>query len=161
MGEPPLFQRISQVSGTVLVADDQLPNRELMEELLGAQGLQAVTAPDGVEALHQQQQVPIDLAILDVMAPHLNGFEVCETIKGNPNTYLLPVILVTGLSVLHHRCPADHETGSGEELAGPAHLRRVRETYPGRDCGISIVRCGSFKCKQVKATTFAGRGQSL
>jgi putative two-component system response regulator len=93
-----LSQPTSQLTGTVLVADDQLPNRELMEELLTAEGLKVITAPDGSEALQQIQRESIDLVILDVMMPHLNGFEVCEKIKGNPATYLLPVILVTALS---------------------------------------------------------------
>ena len=88
----------SQVTGTILVADDQLPNRELMEELLTAQGLRVITVPDGAEALHQLQRESIDLVILDVMMPHLNGFEVCERIKADSDTYLIPVILLTALS---------------------------------------------------------------
>ncbi|HTR68319.1 MAG TPA: HD domain-containing phosphohydrolase [Terriglobales bacterium] len=93
-----MSSRSGQVTGTILVADDQPPNRELLEELLTAQGLKVITAPDGTEALHQFQRETIDLVILDVMMPHLNGFEVCEKIKSNPDTYLTPIILVTALS---------------------------------------------------------------
>ncbi len=93
-----MSQGASQVTGTILVADDQLPNRELMEELLTAQGLRVITVPDGAEALHQLQRESIDLVILDVMMPHLNGFEVCERIKADSDTYLVPVILLTALS---------------------------------------------------------------
>lgn len=85
-------------TGTILVADDHLANRELLEELLSAQGFKVVTACDGVDALEQIKKEPIDLAILDVMMPHLNGFEVCKKIKANPDTYLIPVIFITALS---------------------------------------------------------------
>lgn len=86
------------VTGTILVADDQAPNRELMQELLVTQGFKVITAADGAEALEEIGRGSIDLIILDVMMPHLNGFEVCEKIKANPETYLLPVVLVTALS---------------------------------------------------------------
>jgi len=98
VGETSLPRDGSSVTGTILVADDQLPNRELMEELLTHQGFRVLTAPDGTEALHQLERAQIDLVILDVMMPHLNGFEVCEKIKANADTSLLPVILVTALS---------------------------------------------------------------
>ena len=86
------------VTGTILVADDQESNRELLCELLTTQGFKVITAADGADALDQLSQVPTDLVLLDVMMPQLSGFEVCEKIKANPDTYLIPVILVTGLS---------------------------------------------------------------
>jgi putative two-component system response regulator len=85
-------------TATILVADDQAPNRELLEELLTTQGFKVVTASDGAKALDQLGKVSVDLVILDVMMPHMNGFEVCQKIKANPETYLIPVILVTALS---------------------------------------------------------------
>jgi putative two-component system response regulator len=93
-----LLQNEQVATGTILVADDQPPNRELLEELLTAQGFKVITASDGAEALDQVERVPVDLVILDVMMPHLNGFEVCRKIKANPETYLIPVVLVTALS---------------------------------------------------------------
>jgi putative two-component system response regulator len=86
------------VTGTILVADDQASNRELLDELLTTQGFRVINVADGVEALHQLSKVPTDLVLLDVMMPNLNGFETCERIKANPDTYLIPVILVTALS---------------------------------------------------------------
>jgi putative two-component system response regulator len=86
------------VTGNILVADDQVANRELLDELLTTQGFKVISAADGNEALHQLSKVPIDLVLLDVVMPHLSGFEVCEKIKANPETYLIPVVLVTSLS---------------------------------------------------------------
>src|ERR1700724_2887473 len=87
-----------EVTGTILVADDQASNRELLEELLTAEGFKVASVPDGAAALEQLSIVPIDLVLLDVMMPHLTGFAVCEKIKANPDTYLIPVVLVTALS---------------------------------------------------------------
>ncbi|MFY9558787.1 MAG: HD domain-containing phosphohydrolase [Terriglobales bacterium] len=89
---------IPPISGTILVADDNASNRELLEELLAAQGFTVITASDGAATLQELSRTQIDLVLLDVMMPHLNGFEVCEKIKNNPDTYLIPVIMITALS---------------------------------------------------------------
>jgi putative two-component system response regulator len=86
------------ITGTILVADDQAANRELLEELLTPQGCKVVTVPDGAAALEELSRAQFDLVLLDVMMPQLNGFEVCEKIKNNPDTYLIPVIMITALS---------------------------------------------------------------
>jgi putative two-component system response regulator len=86
------------VTGTILVADDQASNRELLEELLTAQGFKVISVPDGIAALRELAETQVDLVLLDVMMPHLNGFEVCQKIKSNPETYLIPIVLVTALS---------------------------------------------------------------
>src|SRR5712671_8056896 len=86
------------ITGTILVADDQASNRELLEELLSAEGFKVASVSDGAAALEQLSILPIDLVLLDVMMPDLSGFTVCEKIKANPDTYLIPVILITALS---------------------------------------------------------------
>src|ERR1700747_3061714 len=86
------------ITGTILVADDQAANRELLEELLTPQGCKVVTVPDGAAALEELTRAQFDLVLLDVKMPQLNGFEVCEKIKNNPDTYLIPVIMITALS---------------------------------------------------------------
>lgn len=117
------------VTGTILVADDQASNRELFSELLTAQGFKVITAADGAEALEQLNRVPTDLVLLDVMMPQLNGFEVCEKIKANPDTYLIPVILVTGLSDKENRIEGIR-VGADDFLTRPVDrtelLARVR-----------------------------------
>ena len=57
-----------------------------------------ITVPDGALALKELTRTQIDLVLLDVMMPHLNGFDACEKIKSNPETYLIPVVLITALS---------------------------------------------------------------
>jgi len=117
------------VTGTILVADDKIPNRELMDELLSAEGFKVITAADGAEALQQMAKGPIDLVLLDVMMPRLNGFDTCKQIKADPETYLTPVILVTALSDKQDRIEGIR-VGADDFLSRPVDrtelLARVR-----------------------------------
>jgi putative two-component system response regulator len=92
------YQSHQSVTGTILVADDQAANRELLDELLTTQGFRVVTVPDGAAAVEELSKTQVDLVLLDVMMPRMNGFEVCQKIKSNPETYLIPVVLITALS---------------------------------------------------------------
>jgi len=84
--------------GIILVADDNEANRELVSELLSAEGYQVVCAADGQHAQQAVDSASIDLALLDVVMPRPTGFEVCQAMKSKPETRLIPVILLTGLN---------------------------------------------------------------
>src|SRR6202162_5400165 len=82
----------------VLVADDSEANRELLLELLNAEGYYVVLAANGSEALEQIRCGSIDLALLDVVMPRPSGFEICQLIKTSAETRLMPVVLLTSLN---------------------------------------------------------------
>jgi putative two-component system response regulator len=117
------------IAGTILVADDSAANRELLEELLTTQGFRVIAVPDGALALQELSRTPIDLVLLDVMMPHFNGFEVCQKIKNNPETYLIPVIVITALSGKQDRLEGI-KVGADDFLSRPVDrtelLARVR-----------------------------------
>src|SRR5437588_1240457 len=83
---------------TILVADDNEANRELLSALLSPEGYQVVCAADGQQALSRVNSGSIDLALLDVVMPRPTGFEVCQAMKSKPETRLIPVILLTSLN---------------------------------------------------------------
>jgi putative two-component system response regulator len=81
---------------SVLIVDD-LPGSALLESLLTPDGHTMRTAGDGVELLQLVRDAPPDLVLMDVMMPLIDGFEACRAIKLNPETRLIPVVLVTSL----------------------------------------------------------------
>jgi putative two-component system response regulator len=123
------YQSHQSVTGTILVADDQAANRELLDELLTTQGFRVVTVPDGAAAVEELTRTQVDLVLLDVMMPHLNGFEACQRIKSNPETYLIPIVLVSALSDKKDRIEGI-EAGADDFLTRPVDraelLARVR-----------------------------------
>ena len=105
-------------SGTILLADDNLASRDVLEEFLTRDGYRVLTASDGVEALDLIGKTALDVVLLDVMMPHLSGFDVCRKLKDNPETYLLPVVLVTALSDTQDRIDG-HRAGADDFLTRP------------------------------------------
>jgi two-component system, cell cycle sensor histidine kinase and response regulator CckA len=81
----------------VLVVDDERHNRELLEAMLGAARYRLTYAVSGEQALAMIAAEPPDLVLLDVMLPGLDGYAVTASIKSNPATHNIPVILVTAL----------------------------------------------------------------
>jgi putative two-component system response regulator len=84
--------------GIILAADDNEANRELLSDLLSAEGYRVVCAVDGQQALERVESDSIDLALLDVVMPRPTGFEVCLAMKSKPETRLIPVVLLTSLN---------------------------------------------------------------
>ena len=91
------------MASKILVADDDEANRELMKEMLRAEGLEVITAPDGRRALEEVVRSRPDLVLSDVAMPYVDGFEVCRQIKKDPERRLTPVVLITGLSAVEDR----------------------------------------------------------
>ncbi|MFO7667876.1 MAG: two-component system response regulator [Desulfobacterales bacterium] len=81
----------------ILVVDDLPQNIELLEAQLVPQGYEIVTAENGEEALEKLSSNEIDLILLDVMMPGMNGFEVIRRVRQDNTHQLLPIILVTSL----------------------------------------------------------------
>jgi adenylate cyclase len=81
----------------ILVVDDQPQNIELLEAHLVPQGYEIVTATNGEEALGKLSGIQIDLILLDVMMPGMNGYEVCKKVKRDSKNTFLPIIMVTAL----------------------------------------------------------------
>ncbi len=78
---------------TILVVEDSLTDMQVLSLYLQQAGLNVVSAKSSQEAQEKLQQERPDLIILDVILPGKSGFELCKTIKSNPNTSKIPVII--------------------------------------------------------------------
>ena len=85
------------MTARILVVDDIPANVKLLEARLVAEYFDVLTAADGYEALAICEKQPVDLILLDIMMPGIDGFEVCERLKSNPRTAHIPVVMVTAL----------------------------------------------------------------
>ena len=79
----------------ILVVDDDRNVLFLVSELLARDNYEVIQASDGLTALSQIRELLPDLAVLDVMMPGLDGFELCRRIKNDPLTMDIKVIMVT------------------------------------------------------------------
>src|SRR5258708_25317712 len=113
----------------VLVVDDGLANRELVQAYLSGLDCEVRLASDGASALEQIQQEPPDLVLLDVQMPGMDGYEVCRRIKAGPGGRLLPVVMITALNQTDDRVRA-LESGADDFLSKP--VERVGPVPPGR-----------------------------
>ena len=113
----------------LLVVDDTPLNVKLLVDLLRATGYAVETAASGQEALEKVAAGLPDLVLLDVMMPEMSGYEVCARIRANPETAMLPVVMVTSLDPGPERVKGI-EAGADDFLSKPVNqpelLARVR-----------------------------------
>jgi PAS domain S-box-containing protein/putative nucleotidyltransferase with HDIG domain len=118
-------QRLFPAStGTVLVVDDEARNRKLLHDLLAFHGYIVCEAENGEQALQVIKTTPLDVVLLDVMMPGIDGFEVCRRIKANPSTSQLPVLLVTALNERPDRLRGI-AAGADDFLSKPIDLEEI------------------------------------
>ena len=113
----------------ILVVDDTPRNVKLLADLLTVKGYSVMTAASGQEALASIDAEPPDLVLLDVVMPEMSGYEVCEKIRANEATVMLPVVMVTALDPTVERVKGI-EAGADDFLGKPINqvemLARVK-----------------------------------
>ncbi|MDQ0421623.1 two-component system cell cycle response regulator [Peteryoungia aggregata LMG 23059] len=85
------------MTARILVVDDIPANVKLLEARLMAEYFDVLTASNGRDALDICDRTQVDVILLDIMMPDMDGFEVCERLKSNPRTADIPVVMVTAL----------------------------------------------------------------
>lgn len=108
--------------GLILIVDDEEDILELVRLALVREGYDVITAGTGEHAVELAQARQPDLAILDLMLPGIDGFEVCRLLKGNPRTEQIPVVMLTARSE-DSDIIAGLELGADDYVTKPFNLR--------------------------------------
>ena len=113
----------------ILVVDDTAHNVKLLADVLVARGYAVSTASSGKEALEKVATDAPDLVLLDVVMPEMSGYEVCKTLRADPATARLPVVMVTALDPSQERVKGI-DAGADDFLTKPINqpelIARVR-----------------------------------
>ena len=132
---PTRAAQLAPRSGTVLIVDDSRVGRMAVESVLKAEGHRVIDAESGPEALEVLEQMRPDLIVLDVRMPGMDGFELCEKIRGKTGFRRIPIIFLSAACSIEERSRGLQVGGDDflrkpfepEELAArvKAHLQRA------------------------------------
>lgn len=127
------------MSGRVLVVDDDELICDLVSETLSFEGYDVDAAYSGEQALGILDRSPVDLVLLDIMMPGIDGFEVCRRILSNDSTRDIPVIFLTAKGQFEDELRG-YEEGALDYITKPFHplslaptIRETLETENRRD----------------------------
>lgn len=127
----------------ILIADDIAANRKLLSAMLRAEepDFELSEVENGQEVLDAVANDMPDLILLDVMMPQMNGFEVCDRLKGDQKTRFIPIIMVTALTNFKDRIKGI-EAGTDDFLSKPVRreelLTRVRSLLRMREMHVQL-----------------------
>ncbi len=105
----------------ILIIDDDIALCELLKEYLAGDGFEVTAVHDGMQALHIIQQDSFNIAILDVMLPRLNGFEVLRKLREKTD---MPILMLTARGEEVDRI-VGLEMGADDYLAKPCNAREL------------------------------------
>ena len=147
---------MSVTDPTLLVVDDNEDNRYTLTRRLGREGFSNIaTATNGREALELLRAKPIDLVLLDIMMPDMNGYEVLEHLKADPQLRHIPVIMISAVDEIESviRCV---ELGAEDYLSKPFNPTLLRARV-----GASLERKKLHDQVRAQAADLAAWNQTL
>lgn len=106
---------------TILAVDDDPNIRELLRFYMQREGYKVIEAANGKEALEQLKTTRIQLAVVDIMMPHIDGYELCEIIR---QTYDIPVLMVTAKGEIQDKEKA-YIAGTDDYIVKPFQPKEV------------------------------------
>lgn len=102
---------------TILAVDDQPANLRLLDAVLSPRGYRVVHATSGEQALELLPSSDVDLVLLDIVMPGIDGYEVCRRIRSAPETAFLPVVMITASG--HQEKKRAIEAGADDFVSKP------------------------------------------
>lgn len=115
----------TKTSADILIVDDTLANLQLLANILKEDGYKVRPAINGNLALRAVAQKKPDLILLDIKMPEMDGYQVCQTLKENPDTHDIPVIFISALSDANDKVRA-FSMGGVDYLTKPFQFEEVK-----------------------------------
>ncbi len=107
-----------------MVVDDDPDTVSILARHLQREGFVAIEAISGAECVRIAQERPVDVILLDLMMPDMDGFQVCRALKEDPRTAEIPVIMITARDDLDARAEG-MRLGVSDFLAKPVFRRQL------------------------------------
>src|SRR3989344_3273539 len=85
----------SNAKPSIVIADDDIAIRTMIRQILAHEGYTVIAAQDGEEAIKFINERKPDIILTDVKMPNVNGYEVCQAVKGNPALKHIPILVLT------------------------------------------------------------------
>jgi len=114
----------SRQTPQIMVVDDDPDTVSILARHLQREGYVAVEAISGSECLRIIREHPVDVILLDLMMPGMDGFEVCRALKNDPNTASIPIIMITARDDMDARAEG-MRLGVSDFLAKPVFRRQL------------------------------------
>ena len=123
---------IADTASTVLIAEDSVATRRMLDKVLTSVGYQVIVCRDGQEALEQAEQYQgrIDLILSDVEMPRLNGFELLQKVRTLPAFKNTPIVMATSRTGDRHKQEAKR-LGATDYLGKPVQPQQLIDTVAG------------------------------
>jgi signal transduction histidine kinase len=118
------MQPIPSSKGDLLIVDDTPDNLRLLSAMLTEQAYEVRSVRNGAAALMGVQGQPPDLILLDINMPEMNGYEVCQRLKANPNTRDIPVIFISANNEVFDKVQA-FSVGGVDYISKPFQVEEV------------------------------------
>jgi chemosensory pili system protein ChpA (sensor histidine kinase/response regulator) len=96
-------QEAGELAPVVMVVDDSLTVRKITSRLLEREGYQVLTAKDGLDALQQLKDTLPAVMLVDIEMPRMDGFDLTKTVRGDPRTAGIPIVIISSRTADKHR----------------------------------------------------------
>ena len=115
-----------RIAPTILIAEDSLDGREMLQMLLGLKGYSVITVADGNSAVEVALELFPDLILLDLELPGLDGFSVTRDLRRYSNFQDVPIIILSGHDPIEHKQSAI-DAGCTDYLLKPLDFEKLNE----------------------------------
>jgi CheY-like chemotaxis protein len=109
----------------ILIVDDNEINLKLLSKILELGGFEVGTARNGQDAIKSVEMRKPDLAILDVRMPDIDGYELCQTLRGSPISAKFPIVMLTAMNDERERILAK-KAGANDIWSKPFEMDEMR-----------------------------------